>query len=223
MGMTLLVMTDGRRDCITPTLASLENLRGPITQRVIHDDSGDPDYTAWLKATFPAYRVHATPGRSGFDGAYRSAWSWLREHCRNPWIFSTEDDFVLQRLVNLPRLADVMRRRPALAQMALRRQAWNDAEKAAGGIVEQHPADYQDWRHEDAAWLEHRRFFTTNPHLTRLDFVAAHDWPTGAHSEGRFSVELFAAEPQTRCGFWGPRTDPPLVEHIGHTRVGSGY
>lgn len=221
MGVTLIVMTDGRRDCIAQAAASFKNLHGPITTRIIHDDSGDAAYADWLRETFTDFTVYSTGTRSGFAGAYRSAWQLLRD-TDNPWIFSTEDDFVFARHVDLARMVDVMSRRP-LAQMALVRQPWNDEEIAAGGIVQQHPADYTDWRHEDAAWLEHRRFFTTNPHLTRLDFVRTHDWPEGANSEGRFGVDLFAAEPKTHCGFWGRRTDGPWVQHVGTERLGTGY
>ena len=222
MGVTLIVMTDGRRDCIAQAAASWRMLRGDITQRIIHDDSGDPGYADWLTGTFDDFDVFSTGTRSGFAGAYRSAWQLLRTGATNPWIFSTEDDFVFTRRVDLARMIDVMNRRP-LAQMALRRQPWNDAEIAAGGIVEQHPADYTDWRHEDAAWLEHRRFFTTNPHLVSRRFIDGHEWPDGAQSEGRFGVDLFAAEPETRCGFWGARGDGPWVQHVGTDRVGTGY
>ena len=222
MGVTLLVMTDGRRDCIAQAAASWRNLHGDITQRIIHDDSGDPAYADWLRAEFSDFDIFSTGTRSGFAGAYRSAWQLLRVGATNDWIFSTEDDFVLARPVKLPRMIDVMNRRP-LAQMALLRQPWNPQEIAAGGIVAQHPADYTDWRHDDAAWLEHRRFFTTNPHLTRLSFINGHDWPEGQNSEGRFGVELFAAEPETRCGFWGARHDGPWVQHVGVERVGTGY
>ena len=220
MGVTMIVMTDGRRDCIAQAAATWHLIDG-VTDRIIHDDSGDPAYTDWLRETFPTFTVYATPGRSGFAGAYRSAWELLRR-TTNPWIFSTEDDFCFARPVDLAAIIDVMNRRP-LAQVALLRQPWNAAEQAAGGIIDQHPHDYTDWTFNGLQWLEHRRFWTTNPHLTRRDFIATHDWPEGEQSEGRFGVDLFAAEPQTRVAFWGARTDGPWVQHVGTQRVGTGY
>jgi hypothetical protein len=221
MGVTLLVMTDGRGEYLQRSAATFHNLAG-ITDRVIHDDSGDAEYAAWLRSEFAGFEVVSTAGRSGFAGAYRSAWSWLRGHNRNPWVFSTEDDFTFDRPVDIAAMIGVMGARP-LAQLALRRQPWNDAERAAGGIVEQHPDDYAEWADGGSAWLEHRRFFTTNPHLTRADFIATHEWPEGDQSEGRFGVDLFGSEPETRCGFWGSRDSGVWVTHIGAERAGTGY
>lgn len=51
--IALLVMTDGRRDCIASAIpAALDQLHGPITRKIIHDDSADPDYRTWLERTF---------------------------------------------------------------------------------------------------------------------------------------------------------------------------
>ena len=218
----MLVMTDGRKHYLHQAAETFGRLHGHITAGVIHDDSGDPDYAAWLRDTFDGWTVVSTGARSGFAGAYRSAWSWLRANCRTDWVFSTEDDFMFDRDVDLSAMASVMLLRP-MAQMALLRQPWNRDEKAAGGIVEQHPDDYADRTDGTHHWLSHRRFYTTNPHLTRLRFIKAHDWPEGTNSEGRFGVDLFAAEPLTTCGFWGRRTDGPWVRHIGDERAGTVY
>jgi len=220
--LTLIVMTDGRREYLEQAAATFERLHGPITARVIHDDSGEPDYAAWLHEAFDGWTIVSTGARSGFAGAYRSAWSWLRDNCRTDWVFSTEDDFTFERDVDLTAMASVMLLRP-MAQMALLRQPWNRAEQAAGGIVEQHPDDYLDRSDGTHHWLQHRRFFTTNPNLTRLRFIKAHDWPEGSESEGRFGVDLFASEPMTTCGFWGPRGAGPWVRHIGAHRAGTVY
>ena len=51
--IVLLVMTDGRRACIEQTIPSaLAQLDGPISLRVIHDDSGDASYRMWLRKRF---------------------------------------------------------------------------------------------------------------------------------------------------------------------------
>ena len=119
--LTLVVMTDGRRDCLTRSIESMTNLSGSISVRMIHDDSGDVDYTEWLWDTFgDRWTIHSTDHRSGFAGAYRSMWKWIRDHDRNPYVLSTEDDFVFTREVNLADMAGVLRRNPYLVQMALR-------------------------------------------------------------------------------------------------------
>ncbi len=105
--------------------------------------------------------------------------------------------------------------------MAFRRQPWNAEEKHAGGIIETHPEDYvqrNDLRH---VWIEHLRFFTTNPSLYSVDLTRP-GWPQVAHSEGIFSHRIFA-DPTKRSAFWGPKDSAPWVHHIGAERTGTGY
>lgn len=221
--VVLLVMTDGRADCIERAIPSAEAaLRGRITRRVVHDDSGDETYRAWLHERFPDYELIWHPaGRQGFGGAYRSAWRFLTGACES-FVFSTEDDFVFNRPVRLTPMMELLDALPYLAQLTLRRQPWNADEIAAGGIVEQHPDAYAD--HSccvDHAWLEHRLFFSTNPSLYRRS-LCAKGWPDVEHSEGVFTHQLLE-DPDLRFGFWGARDSGEAVTHIGNERVGSGY
>jgi hypothetical protein len=227
--IALLVITDGRRDCITRTIASAqEHLVGPITRRVIYDDSGDLTNRAWLRVTFPDFEIAYHPeGRQGFGGAIRAAWAVLLDGTER-FVFHLEDDFTFGRYVNLEAMAHVLDHRPHLAQLALRRQPWNDTERAAGGVVETNPESYLDAEDADGypageslAWLEHRLFFTTNPSLYRTD-LCQRGWPLGAQSEGFFSAGLFL-DPTVRCAYWGRRNDEPWVIHIGKERNGIGY
>ena len=99
-------------------------------------------------------------------------------------------------------MARVLASEPYLAQMALRRQPWNAEERAAGGIVEQHPEDFYDRWTGQHEWLEHRRFFTTNPCLYRRQLLE-HGWPEGTESEGHFSIQL--RDLGYSFGYWGAR------------------
>lgn len=220
--IALVVMTDGRRDCIEQTIPAFDaKVSGHITFRAIHDDSGDSSYRHWLHKRFPEFTIWSGP-RQGFGGAVQSAWRHLRNRDER-FIFHLEDDFVFNKAADLGDLADVLDAEPHLVQLAFRRQPWNADELVAGGIVEQHPAAYTD-RIDDAgrAWLEHRLFFTTNPSLYRRRLLVDHRWPSGAHSEGRFTHRLLE-DPEVRFGFWGTRGSGEWVQHIGHERVGTGY
>jgi Glycosyl transferase family 2 len=236
VNVVLLVMTDGRRDCITEAIPStLAHLKDPIDRMVIHDDSGDPDYRVWLAETFPQFEVIGTSTRQGFAGAYANAWRHLAT-LPHRWVFSTEDDFTFNRDVQLGDMAHVLKSNPHVAQIALRRQPWNEQEHAAGGVVEQHPGDYEDaylWAeysdYETSYFdvrphpvLLHRRFFTTNPSMFRTELCRS-GWPDVPNSEGIFTHQLLASDPDLRFAFWGARADPPWVEHIGRQRVGTGY
>ena len=222
--IALLVMTDGRGHCIEETIpAALEHLTPSylITTRVIHDDSADPTYTAWLEETFPDWQVIGGSFRRGFGGAIQNAWAWLRAQAPEPYVFHLEDDFLIQRDVHLDRMAEVLRWQTHLHQLALLRGPVNKAERDAGGVIEQHPDDYRlGLQVGVGGWREHRRFWTTNPSLYRSTLMRR-GWPDGADSEGHFGLELFAEDPQAHAAFWG--TEGVWCDHVGHQRVGTGY
>lgn len=224
MTTALLVMTDGREhifDVIPSAEAALP--AELISERWIHDDSGDPVFAARLRHQFPDYRVISTAGRSGFGGAIRSAWEALRRNSSAPFVFHLEDDFTFNRPVDLAGMIWLLEQDPHLVNMALRRQPWNNAERAAGGVVEQHPDAYHECERfpERLQWLEHRLFFTTNPGIYRRRLLFT-GWPEGAESEGRFSHQLLA-DPAVRFGYFGARDSGEAVHHIGAERKGTGY
>lgn len=220
--ISLLVMTDGRDDVLAETLPIAAH-SVPHTQLLIHDDTGDHAHRLHLARTYEHLNpvVIGGPERRGFGGAIQAAWQYLTQS-PNPFVVHLEDDFVLSRPVDWPTLADTLTRHPHLVQLALRRQPWNDAERAAGGIVEQHPTDYTERSDTGAVWLEHTRFFTTNPSIYRRS-LCSEGWPTGEHSEGRFGIDLIERHPDWRFAFWGARTSGEWCEHVGHERVGTGY
>jgi len=221
--ITLMIMTDGRGKYLEESIKSLHKLKPAFVQAVIHDDSGDPKYADWLKEQY-GYRfsIYSTGQRSGFAGAYNSAWRWLRENNTNDWIFFTEDDFVYTRHVELSDMIRVMTENPQIVQMALRRQPWNDVERAAGGIVESRPETYTEKTDGENQWLEHRNFFTTNPSLIRATLIDTHDWPNESNSEGKFGISLFSGTDLV-SGYWGARCSGEWCEHIGQERAGTGY
>lgn len=220
MTITLMVITDGRRDCLQRTLDSFELCvnQDHIARRVIVNDSPDPTYSDWVDTLGFDEHVRPQPRRRGFAGAIAAGWAAVAD---TDHIFHLEDDFVFTRHVDLRAMTSVLERHPGLAQLALRRQPWNETEAAAGGVVEQHPEAYADCSDGTCFWLEHRIFFTTNPSLYP-PWVRADGWPLVPHSEGVFSHRLFE-DSHVRSAFWGTRRDTPWVVHIGDQRVGVGY
>lgn len=212
-------MTDGR-DTIHQAIASAQDrLLGPVSHRVIHDDSGDSSHRGRLAERYASWTVIGGD-RAGFGGAIQRAWRHVRD-LPVSYVFHLEDDFTFRRRTDMTAMVEVLAEHPHMQQLALRRQPWNPSERAAGGIVEQSPEDYVDQTDGMHRWLEHRRFFTTNPSLYRRS-LCKRPWPEGAQSEGRFGIELFA-DPHTTCGFWGGRDSGEWVTHIGDQRVGTGY
>lgn len=222
-GVVLVVVTDGRRHCIAESIPAAEKrLTGlPIVRKVICDDSGDGDYQAWLRLEFPGYELVHRGKRRGFGGAVSCAWETALASGA-PWVFWLEDDMLLEREVDLAAIARVLTHNPHVLQMALRRQAWFQAELEAGGVVEQYPEAYDDCQNaEGDSWLEHRLFWTTNPHLVARAVLAAHTWPVKSHSEALFARQALVGT--NRSGYWGRRDDDPHVTHIGAERSGNGY
>lgn len=236
--IAVLVLTDGRGPYLAATLAAFEaNATGPIVHRVIHDDSGEPNYTAWLEDTFPTYTV-VTPGlpagtKAGFAGAIRSAWSHVAELTGYGYVWHLEEDFLLERPLDLAALADILDRHPYLAQLALRRQAWPPYPGEGGdvGFAEKHADGMVEVLDElGRTWLSHRLLFTTNPSLYRRQLIKV-GWPEGAKSEDRFTERLLEgglpwgiAPADVRFAFYGSMTSGRAwVRHIGELRTGHTY
>jgi hypothetical protein len=228
VSVVLLVMTDGRDEYLCKSVASaLAHLDGPITRRVMHDDTGDDEYRRGLAAAYPTFE-HINGGkRQGFGGAIRSAWSHLALGSER-YVWHHEADFIYNEPVPINGLIQLLQAYPHLVQVALRRQPWGQAEELAGGVVEQHPAAYTDKSLGKYQWLEHRLFLTTNPSIYRRTLCTL-GWPEGDQSEGRFTHQLLRdGSPEVdgervRFAYWGERDSEPWVTHIGHQRVGVGY
>lgn len=221
MTCALLVITDGRREYLEHTVVSAaQNLQG-LTEWWMFDDTGDEQHRDWLRAHFPSF-IHINGGpRQGFGGAIACAWHHLQMQSVAEHVFHLEQDFTFNRRVPLHLIEAALNECPHVVQFALRRQAWNPIELAAGGVVEANPEAFVEVDSAHGRWLEHRMFWTTNPCVYRRTLIAD-GWPTGEHSEGQFTHRLLA-DPDLRFAYWGDRASGEAVSHIGHNRAGIGY
>lgn len=224
MSIPLIILTNGRRDCISQTIPSIHKHLTGVGDIVIVDDSGDTDYRAWLATEFPDALVTAVASEpAGYWRAMRTVWT-IAQGSGADAFWMHEDDFVLTDDININDLNHVLGTRDQLTQIACLRQPWFTNETAQGGLIEALEAQGQQFTEQTDGqhhWIEHRACFTGNPSLIpRRTFER--DWPEGAWSESQFGRLLFA-DPNVRGAYWGRRSDPPRVEHIGHERVGSEY
>lgn len=223
----LLVFTDGRRECLDRTLESFgKNWDYPLHSMSVVNDSQDPEYAAYLHDLFGSWGgVHHNRPKLGFGGTIANAWRSLVP--RNvEFVFHLEDDFVFNQFVPVERMIDILDVRKKVVQVALKRQPWNDVERAAGDLVAVHPDAYEEHgmllpSNKDVLWLEHRLFFTTNPSLYRRELCEL-GWPEVPQSEGIFTHQLLE-DPEIRFAFYGGKKSRPWVHHIGDHRVGEGY
>jgi hypothetical protein len=203
MDYTLLVLTHGKSPTLDGTLASfLEHvLPAPTESLVVCDGPG------------PGQSLSET--QLGFCEATRRAWAIAAE-APTSHVFWLEHDFRFDRDVDLAELAAVLDVDRELAQMALLRQPVNEAERAAGGLVESRPGQFEL---QDGLWMRQRSFFTTNPSLMRTTFMLGNPWPAYPDQcEGRFGIDLI--ERGYAFGMWG--AGEPWVSHFG-VRDGFGY
>lgn len=236
--ITLCVFTHGRYGYLSATLESFFKMTtGPVTNVIINDDSRNPKISTndfkLNNPTIESFRILQSRG-FGFAGAIANVWEWLyiSDWYQNPFIFHLEDDFIFNRKVDLWEMMGLLDSQPHLAQLALMRQPWNQAEKMAGSLYkvpgfefEQKQGKYRKHRIElqgDDTWVEHNNWFTTNPCMYRRELVKEFDWPLGDQSEGIFTAKL--REAGYRFGYLGTLEDEPWVTHIGSDRGdGHGY
>jgi len=210
MRVGCVVITDGRLEPMARTVRSLlENVHYDWDDMVMINDSADPDYDMLLKVAFPEFRHVAHETRRGFAGAVNSAWEQT-DSC--DYLFHLEDDFKMNREIPISDMIEVLESRPHIAQMALKRQLVNQAEISAGGYLL--PDDMEMWEYAGHRWMEHRKFFTTNPSLIPKWVRDRRFQPPEA--EGKFAIDLFN-ETDATCAYWGHGEE--WVEHIGDERT----
>lgn len=234
MKVALLLMTDGREEYRRQSWHSaVQHLEG-IDVVVINEDEPTSKLgrlpNGWAYGREWPQCLLKTQTRLGFGGAIRNAWDHLeRDHKDVTHVFHLEADMVFNGPVPVREMCELLDRHPNLAQVALRRQAWNEEELAAGGVVEAHPTEFHSHTDQGADWLAHRLFFTTNPCVYRVELLKV-GWPRGDFSEGRFTYDLLqdglpwgVEGKDVEFAYWGRREDPPAVHHIGEKRAGHGY
>lgn len=181
--VVIVVLTNGRRPrLLADALESIDTqVAGPIGRKVIVAD-----------------KCHL-PARDGWDivqvdgGRY---WRAMRNAQKvavgsgQPWVFWMEDDFTIDRPLDLRDLQRVMLDRPRIAQVSLMRQPWYDHEKEAGGVLAAVAARGHQLRTVAGA-VEHEAYWTQNPMLTRRDVLALEEWPSGSDSEQAFGRAIF--------------------------------
>lgn len=197
MTVALLLISDGREDYLQQTRRSAALCLPEFDQTIHIDDT-----------------AHVL----GFAGAIQAGWDLL--HPDIDYVFHLEGDFTFNRPVPLDDMRQVLDENPHLTQLALLRQPWNRSEQLAGGVWQQHPDSYTRRGTWPRQWMEHARFWTTNPCLYPR-WVAERGWPRVPQSEGMFGLKLFAEDPARRAAFWGAGEE--WVTHIGQERSGHGY
>ena len=231
MRYRLVLITHGDAPALDRVVEAFEQnvTPAPAERLAIIDGSGS-------RLPVGVWNVSPSLEQRGFCEATRAGWTAGAESSFD-YVFWLENDFLITRTVDLALLAAVLDANSQLAQMQLMRNAVNEQERAAGGLYESRPGQYESrvWREpfvrpasyavgvpipgREHHWLRHRAYLTTNPCLMRRDFMAENPWPDYPEQcEGRFGIDLVAAG--FSFGVWGD--GQPWCEHVG-IRDGFGY
>lgn len=216
MGMTfaLVVSTDGRKECLEQSMKSIEYYLPPVDHKIIVNDSGDPEYSAWLDKSFPDFTCIHHSERLGLAGATRSAFQAAIDTGAD-YYFRMEDDFILQETVDLQTMGSLLSHFIDLAQIAFKRQPVNEVERQAGGFIETDPGRY--W--EANGLVQHQVCFTFNPSLIpRRVAQLCLDQPGDGLERGFTDTLVGHTQRPYSFGIFGTIDDPPRVIHIGETR-----
>lgn len=220
----LIVVTHGR-PCLRETLEAFRARVNPQPREVyVIVDGGQSDaldaMTPWNAIPFYVERTEPR----GFCCATARAWQMAAEPlgagADGPThVFWLEDDFVVEREIDLMPLAVVLEVEE-LAQMALYRDPYSDEERMVGGYLNRPDRKYWPQRTLGHDWYRHDHYWTTNPSLFRREFAARNTWPMGPECEGHFSLQL-AELGLARYGVWGDGSR--WVRHVASRDGGFGY
>lgn len=204
--IVLGILTDGRADYLAEAMDTIDRL-GTFDERFIVDDSGDDNYTTWLKNSYKGVKVYPNPTRRGLAGAVQSVWTHALAAGAD-YLFHMEDDFLISTRIDVDAMARTLAGEPDVAQMLLKRQPIVGSEVAAGDIlggmqpIEPH-----------VGWVTQQSIFSLNPCVIPR-WVLELSWPAG--NEAEMTSILLARG--ARFGVWGDPGSPPLVHHIGESR-----
>ncbi len=209
--VSLVVITDGRQSCIEQTINRFnQTIEYPFFEKIIVDDSADLRYHTFLSNRFPEFTIISHETRRGLAGAVISAWASISKD--SDYIFHLEDDFLIDRPLDINYMATILIQNPHLAQIALVRAPVNPPEEEVGGFVFQHLEDYS----QKENFFEHDRLFTLNPSLYPMSTVAV-GWPVGG-GESEFTSKIHSFNKEYKFAFLGEIYSSPYVTHIGGQR-----
>jgi hypothetical protein len=228
MNVTMLIITDGRErgDYLRRMFESVHaNVRGSIANYLMMDDSGSPDYCELLDRTYgnePFMNIVHHQVRFGFGETIHDAWERMPKD--TDVVLHCEDDFLLNRTLNLHAWISVLKNNPRVAQIAGVRQPWSQAEIEVGGYFKLRPGAYRDAVYYGIDGKPYDVVVSSNFSTNICAYprwVCAIGWPESPESEGKFTFKL--TPHGLECLLWGKTTDEPLLHHIGAYRQGMGY
>jgi hypothetical protein len=212
----LCYISNGRLDLMDRTIPYLREKilsEFDFDELVLVDDSANKDSWIYCDFQLPQFTKINHMENKGLAYAVNSAWGYLSYRDLD-FILHIEDDFIFHQVPPLDKMVQSLTEDPSLSQMILKRNPVSHEEFAAGGYIEISPLDYAEYHSPIGTYITHNKFFSLNPGVIPSD-IFRKGWPL---SNERGMIEIMK-NAGYKSAIWGRRTDPPLIEHIGHYRT----
>lgn len=207
-------MTNGRLDLMDRTIPNLNEMvvsKFKFDRLQAIDDSGQSESWQYMLKHFPEnWNIVFNRNNKGLATSVQIGWNQMREM---DYIFHVEDDFLFHEVPPLLEMVNILEWSD-LSQIILKRNPVNFEEIAAGGYIELNPWSYHQREINGVDFIVHDNFFSLNPGVIPYEVFHEVGWPKGNEAE---MIEILNAK-GLNSAIWGKKTDPPLVEHIGHYR-----
>jgi hypothetical protein len=223
------ILGNGRKGYLERTIASWEsNLIGDVDHKIIFDDSGDAKYVDWLKKTFGSrFKIVPVGEKSvGQTAALGFIFKYIKE-LDVDYVLQLEEDWMLNRPLDISRIATVLRDNPNILQMRIPRVVWyapyHVADLHHGSSLLQylnHPRTKANFRENDQdSWYEWRGnfyFWSHNPSVFSKKILDEnYGFISEPNHEQAFGVLLLKTYPNGSSGFWARNPYDAYVNHIG--------
>jgi hypothetical protein len=223
------ILGNGRKGYLERTIASWEsNLVGDVEYKIIFDDSGDAKYVDWLKRSFgDRFMVVPIGAKSvGQVGALGFIFQYIKQ-LDVDYVLQLEEDWMLNRPLDISRIAIALQGNPEILQMRIPRVVWyapyHLADIEAGSqLLHQTnlPKTKTKLRSNDQdSWYEWRGdfyFWSHNPSVFSKKILdERYDSITGDYHEHAFGKLLMKKYPNGTSGFWARNPYDAYINHIG--------
>jgi hypothetical protein len=219
-----ITLTNGRKDIMYKARPSwYQNLKGKIDIEIIVDDSGSESYRNWLSSEYKSANIiHVDDTASGYINAMSKCFE-IAVNSGCDYILHTEDDFILNRDLDVSKLINILEKNKNFAQIALQRQPWYDHERGQDTLIHCWRVlgyEFTEKRLDGCAYVEHAYFWTANPNIYPTK-IASIGWPKERDSELQFTKKVFALG--YKAAFYEKESSENYVTHIGDFRLGGNH
>ncbi len=220
--MICQIVTTNGRPFIHDSLASYaKQVSGPITRRILWDDSGDQAVRDDLIDRYEGEWLVSWPGDEavGYSESIRRLWILLH-HLPERFVFHCEDDFLFNVPVDLGDVCAFLDKHKEVAEVTFLRNRCYPAEMDPATVLGHNPKRLKDRKQGPWRWSEHTMYFSANPSVYRKDLVQL-GWPLDKGSEMVVTHRILAQG--QHFAYWGHKKDEPTLTHIGEYRADGSF